>query len=346
MSLKWISISSAVLLLLAVAVAWIANMGGSQAQLGREGRPIMEGVALGDVASIVLRGKGQQTTLEASPQGWLVVELQRFPADQQKVTNLLFDLREEELGYRVSDRPEKLAELGLLMAGEAGAGEETGTELVLRNAAGNDLFRFVEGKTRRAGGASFGGRYVRVGDGAAYLVANAANIIADPETWLDVRLLSLEPKQIRALRVRASDGKGVAILRADEASDWQVEGAPGAEIQQHTLEALIRKLGQLEFFTLAPPDAKPGALGRNKLTTIVVELFSGIAYTVQIGETKVDEENNFISASATLDPDVTDEELRRTVERFNQRFEGRVFGMYDFEATPLLKRRQDFLSSN
>jgi len=345
-NLKWISITTAVLLLLAVAAVWMSSLGGSKAQLGQEGQPIMEGVTLSDVASIALRSKAHQTTLEASPQGWLVVEMQRFPADQQKVTNLLFDLREEELGYRVSDRPEKLAELGLLMPGEPDAGEESGTELVLRDASGKQLFRLVEGKTRRGAGASVGGRYVRVGnDDAAYLVANAVNLLADPETWLDVRLLSVEPQQIRALHVRASDGKGITIDRADDAAEWRVDGAPGAVINQDTLDAMIRKLGQLEFFTLAAKDAKPSELGRNKLTTIVVELFNGIAYTVQIGETKVDDENNFISASATLDAGVTDEELRGTVERFNQRFEGRVFGMYDFEATPLLKRRQDFLAS-
>ncbi len=347
MNLKAISITTAVLLVLALAAVWFSTRGGNKAELGREGQPIMSGVELSRVAKIVLHGKEHQTTLEASPEGWLVAEMQRFPADQQKVTNLLFDLMEEDLGYRVSDRPEKMAELGLLMAGQPGAGKETGTELVLRDADGSELFRYVEGKTRRGGSGSVGGRYVRVGsDGAAYLVANAINLLADPTTWIDVRMLSLERKQIRALRLRASGGKGIAISRADEAADWQVEGAPDAAIQQHTLDGVLRKLGQLEFFTLAAKDAKPGALGRNKLTTIVVELFNGIAYTVQIGETKVDDENNFISASATLDTGVTDEQLRGTVDRFNQRFEGKVFGMYDFEASSLLKQRQDFLASS
>ena len=69
---------------------------------------------------------------------------------------------------------------------------------------------------------------------------------------------------------------------------------------------------------------------RDKVAVVEMKLFDKRSYTLTVGEEVGLEEYRYVTVSAAVDPDLDDETVRKEVEAFNKKFEGRVFGIYDW----------------
>ena len=346
MNLKWVSIGTALLAVVAI-VGYVALRSDNGAPRGREGTPLLAGVDLAQAARIVI-SKGQgKVTLTNSPQGWLVHEAADFPADQTKIKRFLFQLVEDKLGFRVTTKPDKLAELGLNIAGEPVPDEPyEAIGFAAYDAQAQPLYALLLGKPRPPGESTGrGGRYVRVqNEPAAYLVSSSIALDAKPEEWLAHELLQVDKALFKAIHIVPSSGPSIELSRPDKDSAWGLAG--GGQVNPTALEELLRQSAKLDFAKLGDPSATPAAHGRAKLTRVTQELFDGRSYRLTIGETKLEQDgNNFATAEAALDNAVTDESLRKTVDDFNQRFKNRVLAVYDFDVKPFLTARKEYLKA-
>jgi hypothetical protein len=351
-NVKKLAIGVAVLLVLAGGGWWAQSWLNAPRTAAREGKPLLAAVDLTQAARIEVVGHAAHATLTASPEGWLVEEQGRFPADQGKLGSLLFKLSEEKLADKVTDNPARLGELGLLTAEENGGKLEenkTAKRFVIRDQAGKTLYELLIGKDRQAGPttSAAGGQYVRFpGEAAAYLVGTT--LLVDPEAkdWIQRALLPPDiQKQFQRIRVTPAGKKPLVFAREKADAPWQLDGASQRGLNVKEIENLAKRIADLEAVQVAQADATPAELGRAKTALVEVSLFDGRGFRIEVGEAQAPDKFRYLSLGETLTPSVKDAALKQEAAAFNARFGKRHVAVQDWEAGRLLKERKEYMQA-
>jgi hypothetical protein len=348
--LKALAIGVGTLAMLAVAGLLVQRMSGGGGAADRVGKPVLATIDLAQAGSIEFTGPKGQVTLTATPQGWLVEQQARFPADQGKLSSFLFKLNSEKLADKVTENPARLAELGLLTAEEnQGKQEEhkTGTLFQVKDGAGKPMFQLLVGKDRQptATTSAFGGQYVRFpGESAAYLIGTTLFAETDAKEWISKPVLTGEAnKQFKTIRVqRSADRKPLVFSREKADSPWQLDGATVRGLNTKEIENLAKRIADLEVVQIAKPDADAATLGRAKVAKLEAVAFDGRAYRFELGEAKAPDSFRYLSVSAEAGSGV-DDAGKKAVGDFNDRYHGRLLAVYDWDAARLLKERKEYL---
>jgi hypothetical protein len=349
---KYLVIGAGILLLLAAVGMGVQRLvGRSAAPQGHVGEPVLAAIDLDKAATIELVGPDKKTTLVATPGGWVVREQENFPADQGKLSGFLFKLNSEKLADKVTDNPDRLADLGLLTAEENNNKLEqhkTGIAFSVRDGSGKPLFELLIGKDRQPGSTSsaYGGQYVRFpAEKSAYLIGSTLFAETDPKEWIHKPILGADAnKQFKRIRVLPAGGdKPLVFERAQPDAPWQLEGASARSLNTKEIENLAKRISDLEIVQIAKPDVQPAALGRAKLGVVEAATFDGRSYRFEIGSEKGPDSYRYLSVHAALAAGVTDEGLKKAVADFNTRYQNRVMAVYDWDAARLLKGRKEYL---
>jgi Domain of unknown function (DUF4340) len=349
MRLKTLALTSGILVVLAVAAFAVNRWIYAPTGLGRVGQVLMTGVNPADAARIEIVTPEQTVTLD-TPNGnaWSVAQQHDFPVDTKKIKGLFLKLTTIKLAHKVSDRPDKLGELGVLTAAENGGKEEqgkTGKLIRILDKAGKTLFSIVIGNDRRGEGAmTFGGTYVRYpGDNSVYLISDSVVVDLRPEDWIDTSVLNVDADQtLRSVRVE-NPGQRVVLASHDKpGAPWSVQGIPAAKLDEDQVKRLINQLGGLDIFRVADAKADPAAMGRTRTGKVDFEFFDKRRFTMDVGEAKGKDDFRYATIHAALEPSVKDAALHSWVDDFNKRFEGRLLGVYDWDGARMLQGWKDY----
>jgi len=264
---------------------------GYQAQDTRVGQRLVEGFKIDDVATIEISAPQAKVTLVRGERGWTVKERDAYPADLDRIRDLLLKLQEIKVvqAEGLSDAVKPRLQLA---APDAGAKpEESGTLVELKGRDGKPIAKLVLGKKtykemKMPGLPVDGvpsGRYVWVAaDPQRVSVVNEAfgNVLAKPEEWLAKELLRYErPKSIATF---APDGKEKwSVAKDKEDAEWKLAG-PGALDLQKAYDA------SSALYALQIVDAAPGVsdadAGLDRPTTVRATTFEGWTYELKIGK--------------------------------------------------------------
>lgn len=349
MKLKALALGSGILIVLAVAAFAVNRWMYAPPSAGRIGQPLLPDLDLSETSQIRIESNEHEVTLNSEDgTNWTVAEQHGFPVDTKKLKGLLFKLANERVAHQVTENPDKLAALGLLMPEENGNKREkdkTGVLVSLLDKQGQPMFRLLIGNDRSQG-AAFGGTYVRFPEhSAAYLVSDS--ILADfrPEDWIDTVVFDVEAdKVLKSIRISKSGKRPLRLGRDKPGDPWRVDGIDPERLNQQEAKNLANQLAGLDIFNIMPGDSDPAKVGRKKTGRLEFEFFDKRKFSVEIGEEAAPDDYRYLTLRAELDPSVQDEDLRRQVEAFNRRYDGRLLAVYDWDGGRMLRERKDFLA--
>lgn len=206
------------------------------------------GERLGEVARITVVAEGKTTTVRRGERGWLVEELDGFPADPAKVQAVARSLVTARLLEPKTDRPERHARLEV----EDPAGDKSkARKIVLSDAQGKEIAALLVGKTRYGlFGPGRGAVYVRrVGEPRAWLADRRIELPEEPVGWVDKEIVDLPRDSISRVVLRPGSAQEVVVaLPAVDSPDLVLEGVP--EGRSADKDKLDRLAGVLSGLTL------------------------------------------------------------------------------------------------
>ena len=273
----------------------------------RIGQRLMPGLKLEDVATVSIRDPDATLTLARREGGWRVKERADFPADADRVRELLLRLVKLKVVQTEAVAEAQRARLQLLEPGAAQEG--AGTRIELKDGGGAVLARLLLGKkvTAMVAGAAFGpetgvptGRYAMTGDesGTVVLVSEAlAQAEAKPGSWLSKELIRVE--RAKSISASGPDGKQrFAVSRDSEASDWKLAG--GGKPDPGRVQDVASALASLSLADVFAEPAKADT-GLDRAVVVKARTFDELAYTIRIGA-KARDDRYYAAISASGDP--------------------------------------------
>ncbi len=297
---------------------------------------LLEGVALEEVARVVIVSAGEQVNLERIETGWQVREQSNYPADELKLRELLLQIKRLTLDRSIGEGEEILSSLGLIgppeLAGDAmepskeeNASESfwQGQQLQLLNKEGIPLFTLTIGEQRSntSRASRFSGRYLRLDDGeTAWLTGNDLILDDFPFNWVQKRLFGGD--FYSDLRVLQLERKGKILIKLERKADnapWQLMGAEGV-LDVSSVSELVRTVGGWELAGLdkVTRRRKSGRLGPGLPMKLKLNLVSGLQYELRFNEkpSKKDMQHPVVlSVSASSE---ADEDTRALAARLNE----------------------------
>lgn len=255
------------------------------------GQPLLKGLKASDVATITIREPKQTLTLAKKDNRWTIAEKSNYPADLDKVTDLVVKSIELKAGQVEPVNEKDRARLNLAEPGKEGGA----TLLTFKAADGKILAELLvgkkyfkkepEGDSSRAQG---DGRFVMLAADPkqVYIVSDPLRLAtAATGEWISKEGVAIE--KVRVLEVRPADGsEGYKIERVTDGIEWKLDRAtPIQKLDVSRANAASYSLNKLEIEDLAAPDADTGL---DKPTTIVATTFDELTYTLLVGKSEKD----------------------------------------------------------
>ena len=294
--------------------AYFMKRGGKPAAAKLNGKAILPGLSVADVARVELGGK---LTLAASADGWKVESLHGYPADREKIAENLMKLTE-------------------LKVGQVAHGRKLGAEtaVTLKDAAGKELAALTLGDkhTRKAKGqaAMYGGgypdgRYVAFA-GETVLVKDTLDAFdGDVKQWCNTRIASIPSSDVTA--VSYAHGQELVELEKGTNSTWTLKGLTAKEeLDTSKTYSLDSALSYLDFNAIADP----------KLTEAELGFATGFVYTVTYKDG-----SNTVKRVATVGnkvKDGSDRYLKLDGEKW-------VYAISSYSAENMMKSRKDLVKA-
>jgi len=207
---KFLALTATTVVVL-VAGVWLAmHRSGEQSDLG--GSTLFADLkpALGEVSEVHLKkGDGSHTTLRKAADGWTVVE-REYPADAQRVRELVLNLASLKVVERKTQDPANYARLGVETPDSPTAGS-TLVEVV----AGKKTWSLIVGK-----GADGRAVYVRKpAEAVSLLAAPVITVDPDQKRWIDRLLVDLPGASVHDVAVKTASGPAYVLTRAARGSE-------------------------------------------------------------------------------------------------------------------------------
>ena len=296
-----------------VGAAYFMQRGGKPAAAKLNGKAILPGLSVADVARVELGGK---LTLAASADGWKVESLHGYPADREKIAENLMKLTE-------------------LKVGQVAHGRKLGAEtaVTLKDAAGKELAALTLGDkhSRKAKGQSamYGGypdgRYVAFA-GETVLVKDTLDAFdGDVKQWCNTRIASIPSSDVTA--VSYAHGKALVELVKGTNSTWTLKGLTAKEeLDSSKTYSLDSALSYLDFNSIADP----------KLTEAELGFATGFVYTVTYKDG-----SNTVKRVATVGNKVkggSDRYFKLDSEKW-------VYAISSYSAENMMKSRKDLVKA-
>ena len=344
------------------ALAWYlhrSERGNWQEQAVPAGAKILGGFPVNEVASLTLSGPDGRVTLRRGESGWEVVERSGYPTDFERVSSLILKLSDLEALQSIPVAESDYGTLALRVEADNIPREEAGTQVELKNAAGQPLAALVLGKThlttpqgiRPEIGGTASGRYVMPagGGGNAYLVSETfADLQTAPATWIDKTFI--RPGMPRRVEVESKDGKWT-LSREAAGAQWKMEGLrknqPLDMAKAMSIDSMFTSMAVADVPD-GPDDARLKPLEESPVT-VTADTFDGVRYILIIGRGDGDNLPVKVTAEAlpgSIEP-ATEEAKKARDEKLAAaaKFQDKVVFIPRNFVQPFLSSRSELLSA-
>ncbi len=260
--------------------------------VGSLGQLLFKDLQASQVAAIRITEPAGTRTVEQKDGRWSIAERGGFPADFNKVRELV------------------LKGVGLKAAQSEPIGEKDRARLGLDDKALRLEFRAADGKP--LGALLVGRKYFKreveqpdkaLGDGRFVMLPGDPKtvfIVSDPlfqattktAEWIDRTAFVVE--KVKTMEVRYPDGESWKVERSRDDANWKLTPLKGGEKLEVTrANAATYTLSLLDLADVAPKDAKPADTGLDKPIRIDATTLDGLSYAIRIG--KLQGDNHFVT---------------------------------------------------
>ncbi len=320
-----------------VAVMWLqrADWRGSG---GKVGERLIPGLVVSEIAKIRIIGDGETVSLGRVDGKWQVAERNGYPANVDRIAELLAKLAELKITQLETLVDSQRARLELLDP-KAGKGKDTGTLVELEKQDGEQISRLLLGKrvfmqaqttAPSKGAPQASGRYVVVNEAASMVVVldPLVNVEAKPGPWLARDLIRVSGA--RAMQWSSGSGRpGWSVVRDSETKDWRFS-ASAEKLDNNKVQDLV---SVLLYIALADVVTDPDKGGFEKGATLRIQSFDGLSYTIKLGD--LEGEMRYIRVAMTGEPpkvrvpgkDETAEEREKLDKTFEENRKAHMLGL-------------------
>lgn len=297
---------AAALLVLLLALGGGALLLHQQGQLQRPagvgalGHPLLKNFQAADIAAITLREPGGAITLERKADQWVIAERAGFPADVDKVRDLVLKAIELKVGQSepIGEKDRARLKLG-----------DSGTQLEFRGADGKPLARlaigakFFKREPENPERAIGDGRYVMLPDDTkmVYVVADPLTLASTKSAdWISRSGFAAE--KVKAMEVLLAGGERWKIERPGDNANWRLSPLrAGEKLDVIRANSASYSLNSVELADVAAPGMQPADTGLGKPSaTIIAVTFDGLTYNVLLGRPAGD--NYYATVAITGEP--------------------------------------------
>jgi hypothetical protein len=256
----------------------------------RSGQKVFPGLRISDVAEIAIGDAGGRLHLARQKDGWSVRERADFPADTDRIGELLVKLAELKVVQREALPESQRARLQLIEPKDKDS-KDAGARLELKDEKGALLASLLLGKkilkTPPAGTPPRGepeatGRYVTAGSEANALLAVSdplAQVEAGADRWIVKDLIRVD--RSKTISAMGADGRQRwTVTRNGESVDWRFADSP----LKPDLQKATDLSSALYWINAADVVGDPNAgTGLERPVTVKATTFDGLTYTLRIG---------------------------------------------------------------
>jgi hypothetical protein len=287
-----------VMILIALALAagagalyLLRGEGQSSSNATTFGKPLFPLLKAAEVAKVTIAEPKGALNLEKKDGRWIIVESGGFPADIERVGELVVKVLELKTGQTEPIGEKDRARMQLAAPGK---GEAAATVLTFKAADGKTLAELLVGKkyfkTQPEGDASKAqgdGRFVMLpADPARVIVVSdpLKQATTAPAEWVAREGFAIE--NIKSITVKQGDD-GYSFARENIDAAWVLEGK-GGELDQNKANGATYALARLEVADVAAKDADAGF---DQGAQATVATFDGLEYRMKFG--KMDKDRYF-----------------------------------------------------
>lgn len=299
-------IVAVVVICIGIVLNWVRYRA-EEAARGTLGADVFPDFPLNDIHSIEMIGPDAAVTLATQDGIWQVRERYGYPADFEKLRELLISIKDLTVVQSVTAAPSQYGRLGLA---DLDDGESAGIRLAFRDGDGSDVGVLVLGNPyHRNDPQGMGwpiGRYIRVPRDTGDLVALVANpfrrVQVNPREWLDNSFI--EVADVVAASLSDDDGVRWAIERDSVAADWRLKGfepAPDQELKASTARSVADAFRYARFRDVADPRLSPAETGLDSPVVFTARTRDHVVYAIRIGE-KTEDNHYYIAVHAAFEP--------------------------------------------
>ncbi|MDX1486948.1 MAG: DUF4340 domain-containing protein [Acidiferrobacterales bacterium] len=314
---------------------------------------------LNETAEIIGTSNEGTFTLLANEGRWLIKERRGYPADANKVHQLLIGLSQLRRVEPKTRNPELYAKIGVEDVTVEGA---KSLRITLKSTDGRVLADLLLGN-RRLGKANLNLHeyFVRLaGEPQSWLVEGKIPDEKSVLSWLDQRVLDLNADRVREVQVVHPDGHKVVVRRKDPSvADYELVGLPkGAEIES---AYAVNSIGNT-LTNLTLDDVKPAADvsfdGKGPLTA-ELSTFDGLRVNMQaikdgdrsLARFRATFDSSLIQETKTGTEEKADktsplkqaEAVKQEADELNKRWKEWVYIIPRYRIDSLAKKKSDLL---
>ena len=251
---------------------------------GALGQPVLKGLQAAGIGAIVIREPGATLTLQKKAERWTLAERGGFPADVDKVRELVLKALELKVGQSEPIGEKDRARLKL---------DGSGTTLEFLGADGKPLARLAVGSKvfkkapENPAFAAGDGRFVQLPEDpkSALVVADPLALASTRSTeWIDRTGFAAE--KVRSLEIVLQGAEKWSIERARDDAGWKLSPSrAGEKLDTMRANSASYSLNSVALADVAAPGLKAADTGLERpFATIVARTFDGLTYTVKLGK--------------------------------------------------------------
>lgn len=273
------------------------------------GQKLLAGLAINDVAHLVIKHDTNELNLARKDNLWRVKERGDYPANFQQISEFLIKAGDLKVTQSEKVGGSQLPKLALA----PGQGTNLPTVVEFKDSSDKTLRSLLLGKKhmkkseRPSPMGEMGdegwpdGRWVKVGDSDNVAVISEAfvNLEPKPDQWLNKDFIHVE--KVRSLAVAFQNATNSwKLTRETETGEWKLADAtPAEKLDSTKTSSLASALGSPTFSDVAV-GAKAENLGLDKPTTVTLETFDRFTYTLKVGQKTNDTVPLTLSVTAQL----------------------------------------------
>jgi hypothetical protein len=322
------------------------------------------------VEKLVIKSSKDTATLQKTSDIWTVAERNGYPADFNKIRELVTSLWEFKVVRQLDVGPSQFGRLNIVAPGQ---GDHSGVELDLDDASGKSIKSLIFGKTfggenssadQEEEAPSGDGRFVydpSEKDKVYLSKENFYTVDPSPKSWLDKDFIRAEGvKEIE--RRSSSDGDGWKVSKKDEKAAWELVDAKPGETLNTTVVASLGAFSP-SFEDVKPANTPDPETGLNKAVTVNLQTFDGFKYTLEIGGEAPEQSRFFrfkvsadLPAKRAVEPNESPDDKKKKDDAFDkqqetlktrlaaeQKLQNWIFEVENYSLETFLKPRKDIV---
>ena len=293
-----------------------------------------------EVATIKVSRADGEATIERKERAWVVKEASSYPADMEKVREVLIGLAQLETLEPKTKRVDRYAKLEV----EEPIGKDAkSARVTLTDANGGTMADLIVGKTKFSL-EGIDSLYVRrPGEERAWLALGRVEPARGRLGWVDQSFLSIDRERIRKATLRPSAPAPLVVFKAKAGDeDFKLAGMPpGTELKdEFGVSDIARVLQGLTFDDVRPAAEVP--VDQSGEPHGVYETFDGLIFDLWL--TEFDGKTWLAGhAKAGTDP-APSEAVKKEIEAINTRLATWRYALAEYELKNLNKTMADLVT--